>query len=65
MINIHSFRIDKYPENLKYPDQESFTTYAFRNARAIVFTLVLAIQFLKMVEWGVIVGSYPTITPHF
>jgi hypothetical protein len=33
--------------------------------RAIAFILVLAMLSLKMVEWGVIVGSHPTITPHF
>jgi len=33
--------------------------------RAIAFSLVLAMQFLKMVEWGVVVGCNPTTTPHF
>ena len=33
--------------------------------RAIALNLVLAMHSLKMVEWGVIVGCDPTITPHF
>jgi hypothetical protein len=35
------------------------------NSSAIAFILVLIMRSLKMVEWGVIVGSHPTITPHF
>jgi hypothetical protein len=31
----------------------------------IAFILVLAMRSLKMVEWGIIVGPHPTITPHF
>ena len=31
--------------------------------RVIASILVLAMYSLKMVDWGVIVGSHPTITP--